>query len=253
MSGVDVTEIVLLVILTVTSTVLLGTLSATIVKAFRVRPVRPMRFVARRGARNLGGLLAPERPERWLAVRSSTMVNVQQALGLANPVPCSWSEGLARLSQRGLFISPAVGEWIIVAGPGLPDPADDIDALYRFLIKLAEDFGSVQFFAANPALNHHAWVRIENGRVYRAYAWAGSTLWNEGDLTAAERELEVKLYDYFEQPLPFPFSARDSHHANADKVGQIAARWSVDPLAATPVNPRAGLGIVGHLTHLRFG
>jgi hypothetical protein len=103
----------------------------------------------------------------------------------------------------------------------------------------------VQYFCANRVLSHHAWVRIENARVYRAYAWAGETLWNEGDRTAAENELELKCYEYGDSPLPFPFAARDSHVANTDKVLPLAAKWSVDPLAV--INQRAAVGIAGEL------
>jgi hypothetical protein len=90
-------------------------------------------------------------------------------------------------------------------------------------------------------------VRIENNRVYRAYAWAGETLWNQGDLTAAERELDLKCYEYGAAPLPFPFTARDCNVANTDKVMQLAARWSIDPMVVNSQNLKATLGIAGDL------
>jgi hypothetical protein len=187
-----------------------------------------------------------DRPNRWLAVRCSSLLKVQTVLGLNNPTPCPLLEGFTRLHERKLFISPPVKGWIVVVGNCLPDAADDVDKLYHFLMKVARSLGSVQYFSANRVLNHHAWVRIENERVYRAYAWAGETLWNEGDHTAAESELEVKCYDYGDTPLPFPFTARDSHVANTDKVMQLAAKWSVDPMAVT--NQKAGLGIAGEIS-----
>jgi hypothetical protein len=187
-----------------------------------------------------------DRPGRWMAVRCSNILKVQTALRLHNPTPCPLHEGFAHLHERKLFISPPVKGWIVVVGNSLPDPADDVDKLYHFLMRTARELGSVQYFNTNRVLNHHAWVRIENERVYRAYAWAGETLWNEGDRTAAERELELKAYDYGDAPLPFPFTARDSHAANNDKVMQLAAKWSVDPMAIT--NQKAALGIAGELS-----
>lgn len=187
-----------------------------------------------------------DRPNRWLAVKCSNILKVQTALALNNPTPCPLHEGFARLNDRKLFISPPVKGWILVVGNSLPDAADDVDKLYHFLMRVARELGSIQYFSANRVLNHHAWVRIENERVYRAYAWAGETLWDEGTRTAAENELELKCYAYGDAPLPFPFTARDSHVANTDKVMQLAARWSVDPLSVTL--QKAALGIAGELS-----
>lgn len=132
-------------------------------------------------------------------------------------------------------------------GNSLPDITDDIDKLYIFLMKVAHEVGSIQYFSANRVLNHHAWVRIENDRIYRAYAWAGETLWNQGDFTAAERELDLRCYEYGSAPLPFPFTARDANMANTDKVMQLASRWSIDPMAINSQNLKATLGIAGDL------
>lgn len=186
-----------------------------------------------------------ERPTRWLAIRCPSILKVQSALGLNNPTPCPLHEGVARLDEHKLFVSPPVNGWILVMGNALPDASDDPDKLFHFLMKAARELGSVQYFCANRVLSHHAWVRIENERVYRAYAWAGETLWNDGDRTAAENELELKCYEYGDAPLPFPFTARDSHVANTDKVLQLASKWSVDPLAV--INQRAAVGIAGEL------
>ncbi len=188
-----------------------------------------------------------DRPSRWLAVRCSNIVKVQNALHLHNPTPCSLTEGFSKLSERKLFVSPPVKGWILIVGNGLPDAGEDVDKLYHFLMKIANELGSVQYFSANRVVNHHSWVRIENNRVYRAYAWAGETLWNQGDSTAAERELGLKCYEYGASPLPFPFSARDTNVANTDKVIQLAARWSIDPMAVNSHNLKASLGIAGDL------
>lgn len=188
-----------------------------------------------------------DRPNRWLAIKCSNLHKVQAALRLNNPQPCPLSEGFSRLGDDKLFISPPVKGWVIVVGNSLPDMSDDIDKLYHFLMKAAGELGSIQYFSANRALSHHAWVRIENNRVYRAYAWGGETLWNQGERTAAEQELELKSYDYGAAPLPYPFAARDSHVANTEKVMQLAARWSIDPLAVNREALRPSFGIAGEL------
>src|SRR4051812_40434366 len=43
---------------------------------------------------------------RWLVVKNSHPQAVQAALGLHNPTPCSWGEGISRLTSGKLFVSP---------------------------------------------------------------------------------------------------------------------------------------------------
>jgi hypothetical protein len=184
-----------------------------------------------------------DRPSRWLAIKTNDIAKVQHALGLHNPTPCSVSEGVAKTGDRKLFVSPPIDGWVLVVGQGLPDPADDIDRVYHFVMRLSNAMGAVQFFCSNRVLNHHAWIRAENNRIYRAYAWAGETLWNEGEVTAAERELSLRCFDYGEAPSIFPFSAREAHFANAEKVPLLASRWSLDPTAIVQLgyNPHSGI------------
>jgi hypothetical protein len=184
-------------------------------------------------------------PDRWLAVRAGNAARVQAALHLNQPTPCSWEEGLSEAREDKLFISPSITGWVLVVGPGLPGPFEDVDRCFHFLLGLSRKLGQVQFFSANRVLNQHAWVLLERGRVYRAYAWGGETLWNQGQLTAAEKELDLRCFDYAsEQNL---FSLKEELAANAERVGQLAARWSLDPAAVCP-GTGLGRGIVGELS-----
>src|SRR5438552_17677826 len=131
-------------------------------------------------------------PNRWLAVQSNNPQAVQKALGLHNPTPCSWIEGMARVSDQKLFVSPPVNGWVLVVGSLLPDSSEDVDACFRFLHRLSRELGEVQFFGFNLAVSHHACARFENGRVLRGYAWAGEARWNEGPKTRDGRELGVE-------------------------------------------------------------
>src|SRR5262249_48130498 len=193
-------------------------------------------------------LLPPDNPSRWLAIRSSNPVAVQNALRLHNAKPCSWGEGLAQLSEHTLFISPPIEGWLLVMGPGLPDPSEDIDECYHFILKLSRELGHVQFFSLNRAVNHHAWVRAERDRVVRAYAWADETLWNQGKLSSAEIDLELKCFAYGENPESL---ACNSHQANADKVTFLAARWSLDPTSVAERRLSSALGIAGDLIQFK--
>jgi hypothetical protein len=151
---------------------------------------------------------------------------VQSALGLQHARPCSWSRGIA--GDEPWFIAPPVQGWILVSGSGLPDPDDDVDVCYRFLTRLSRLAGPVQYFSANRVLNHHAWAWLRNGRVLRAYAWAGSTLWQQGAMTSAETELNMKCLDYADPAEAAPPGSEPAA-ANTMKVPLLAARWSFDP------------------------
>ena len=167
------------------------------------------------------------RPACWLAIKSRNLLTVQSALGLHNPKPCSWTEGLA--GEQKLFIAPPVNGWILVIGSGLTDPSEDVDACFRFVVDLRRKLGQVQFFSASRILNHHAWVKAEAGRVLRAYAWAGKTLWNQGPLTGAEKQLNLVCFDYAQSADRPSFGQPDVLAANTDKLPLLAARWSLDP------------------------
>jgi hypothetical protein len=166
-------------------------------------------------------------PGCWLAVKSRSTFAVQRALGLHNPKPCSWMQGLA--GEEKLFIAPPVKGWVLIMGCGLPDPGDDIDVCFRFLLHLSRRLGQVQFFSASRILHHHAWVMADSGRIVRAYAWAGRTQWIQGARTPAENDLGLKCFDYFEPQDPPSFGQPDLACLNVEKLPLLAARWSIDP------------------------
>jgi hypothetical protein len=170
-----------------------------------------------------------KRPSCWLAIKNKNLLAVQHALSLHNPKPCSWAEGLSGNGEQRLFISPPISGWILVIGSALPDPADDVDVCFRFLVDLSRKLGHVQFFSANTMLNHHAWAQVEGGHVLRAYAWSGKTLWNQGRTTQSETDLGMKCYGYTETPETLPFASNEPGANNSDRVHFLAARWSVDP------------------------
>lgn len=190
-------------------------------------------------------------PSRWLAIRSQNPQAVQSALGLLKPRPCSWEEGLSAAQERKLFISPSIDGWILVVGSGLPEPAHDVDKCFHFISALSRKLGAVQFFSVNRVVQSHSWVQADRGHIQRAYAWASTTLWNQGRMTKAEMDLRLKCFDYgdgddrnlFDQPDPAAF--------NAERVPHLAARWSVDPGSIRARLPRELQGIAGELSRSR--
>ena len=68
-------------------------------------------------------LRTPIRPTTWLAVRSLEPETVRAALP----------------DKDAFSISPRVNGWVIVIGPGLPDPGEDVDACHLFLTALSRE------------------------------------------------------------------------------------------------------------------
>jgi hypothetical protein len=188
-------------------------------------------------------------PSRWLAIRGSNPRAVQEALGLHHTTPCSWEEGLVEAQDHKLFVSPSVAGWILVIGSNLPEPEDDVDKLYHFLMRVSRKLGHVQYFHVNRACNHHAWVMVEQGRVFRAYACAGEILWNQGQVTGAERQLALRCFDY---GMTIDFSERDILQANTEKLSLLASRWSVDPNSIDESQLKTDQGIAGELSPSTF-
>jgi hypothetical protein len=153
------------------------------------------------------------RPASWLAIRPATPEAIRAVL----PEPEEFS------------ISPRVQGWVIVTGPGLPDPGDDVDACFLFLTAVSRQLGQVQFFHAEKFSGHHAWARLADGCVTRAYAWTGETVWNQGAKTLAEAAVDIKCFDYHEDSEKAFGLVNQSMAANVDKIPALAARWSLDP------------------------
>ncbi|HEV2210301.1 MAG TPA: hypothetical protein VG167_16105 [Verrucomicrobiae bacterium] len=187
------------------------------------------------------------RPPCWIAVRSRNLLAVQAALGLQHAKPCSWIEALA--GDEKLFLAPPVKGWVLVMGSNLPEPGDEVDVCFRFVLELSRKLGQVQFFSASRILHHHAWVKADGGKIVRAYAWAGRTVWNQGALTAAERELDLKCFGYTEAAERISFNQPEPVALNVDKVPLLAARWSLDPARIDAGFLQSESGVAGEPSH----
>lgn len=171
-------------------------------------------------------------PGRWMAIRSSNTVHVKASLGVSAGA-IAWSEALSRAREDRLFVSAPVDGWTLVIGEALPDPAQDVDALYRFLVGASRETGEVQFFSIDRVLGFHAWARLREGRVVRGYAWAGSTEWNEGRPTLDERVLGLRCRDYGDVADPWVPGQTSQELENSERVPLLARRWGISLAAAT--------------------
>jgi hypothetical protein len=191
-------------------------------------PLAPLTGARRRA-------LALPSPNRWLVVRTTNTAFLREQLGLADAETISWSAALSRCSERALFVSPPIDGWSLVVGGDLPDAAADVDVAFRFLMELSAMVGEVHFYSADRVLNAHTWVRIHEGRVVRAYAWAGETLWNEGRPTLDELLLGLRCREYGEQAETVRYGETPPEQHNAERVVLLARRWSIDPIVASEI------------------
>ena len=212
-------------------------------------PVRIPALVNRPVA-NLAHPLPPV-PGRWLAISGSNLAAVQRALGIDHATPCTWSEGLAVAGQQMVFLTPPIQGWILVFGAALPDPAKDVDRCFVRLTALSQELGQVQFFSSHLDPRQHAWAMLERGRVVRAYAWAGRTLWNQGAMTPAERECGLTCLDYgAEDDSSIGLNVTRMIH-NAEHVAELAGRWGINPAAVAARLWRDGQGIAGEISRTK--
>lgn len=170
-------------------------------------------------------------PLHWVAVQGVSTESIVNALNLQNLNECTWTEGLVDTGQKSVFISPRIGNWTLIMGDSLPDPANDIDQCFHFLSDLSNELGHVQYFSANRALGYHGWAKFYQGKSIRAYAWAGQTVWNQGEMSSAELKLGATCHQYLEDEDLSWQEQMDISANNIELIPALAARWSIDPSA----------------------
>ena len=201
-------------------------------------------------ARSVRQRLVPSvfsRPRTWLSVRSRNPEDVARSMGLGDLYPCACAEALADPNTERLFVSPPVNGWVVVMGWQLPDPGEDIDACYRFLADMSERLGHVQYFHGNPALGHHAWAKLIERKVIRAYAWTGETAWNQGKPTIGEEKTDMCCFDYLAAGNEESYQQWEIVGANVDRLPMLASIWSVAPVVFSDPVMRMKQGWVGRL------
>jgi len=195
--------------------------------------------------------LAPllmSRPRTWLAIKSRNPEDVARSIGLKDPQPCVSGNALSKLEQDHLFVSPPVNGWVIVVGDRLPNPESDIDRCFRFLAETSDRVGHVQYFHGNPTLGHHAWAKVIEREVARAYVWTGETTWNQGSTTIAEEKSGMQCFDYFaNEDEGSAYKLWETVRQNVEQLPLLASIWSVDPVALEEDAFRAKPGWVGRM------
>jgi len=169
----------------------------------------------------------------WFAIKSTNMEEVVKEIGLKFPVPCNWKSGIAAAYEGSIFVSPAIGDWILMVGQGLPtlDDADRQNKTDALLVKLSQRFGETQHFGTHRVVEFHTWAKAVGGKSVRKYAYLGERgekLYIVGEMTEEERAAGIiDSQDFF---------------PNESHVMKVAERWSLDPSELSPKNAEKGVG-----------
>lgn len=174
----------------------------------------------------------------WITVRSETIQEVVNSLELRHPRPANWQEGIdCAYRLQGVFVAPPLNGWIAVVGFGPQTFAghDSVSAAKRRIESASKVFRASCSFATHRVTEYHHWMRADEGRVTRCFAYLGErgeVLSNEGPITTAEQALTYgKLPPEQWQP-------------DEDDVMKIASAWSYDPSKLTFSSGPAALGVI---------
>ena len=251
--GEDIVPVLLLFLLTMTvSAIVCAFLALRCLQNRRSSAIDIRRPVARGRLQSEANWFVLDPPRCWAAIRSRNLGAVQDALGLSNATACCWTEGIAEaMSGNRFFVSPPVNGWILVFGPHLPTPSEDVDQCFRFVMNLSVALGEAQYFCANSINGEHAWARAIHGNIIRGYAWHGETLWNQGEFSNAERKTGMAVFPYGESPEVSLLDSPNLYQRNVERIFRLAGRWSVNPIRASQAEI-AALGISGDVSRSRI-
>ncbi len=179
----------------------------------------------------------------WLTVRSESIQQVVESFGVLRPKPANWQEGIDWAYQlKGVFVAPPLDGWIAVVGfcpEDFVNPHPDPLSIDTRRIKSASKLFHVSCsFATHRVTEYHHWIRAEEGRVTRCFAYLGErgeVLCNDGAVTPGE------------QTLSFAKLPPDQWQPDQSDVMHVARVWSYDPSKLTSSSGRASLGVIGTL------
>ena len=205
----------------------------------------------------------PDKPEgfgyknAWLAVKADDPQAVARVLELEDLQPANWRTGLAAAYDHydtHVFVTPSVSGWVLVVGMALPDSGEPgwADKCTPLLEKLGRKYDPAFYFGTHRVAEYHAWARVDQGRITRAYAYSGDkgiTIWNEGPQTKAERDLHL---DFFADDAPPGqsheyYDRKDLRYPQEDDVINLAGAWSINPARLEDMNLPPSSGFVARV------
>lgn len=186
----------------------------------------------------------------WLAIPTTDTAKVIKALGLVAPRPANWASGLGSTygQTETVFVSPPVQGWTFVVGHSLPMFADREDQTksLRVFQDLGAVFPTLYGFGTHRVVSYNAWVKVTEGKIARAYAYAdGTTLYETGAKTPEETKLGFAFFDERSDAAKADgyFDRTDLRFSTEEDVVKLAAAWTLDPLSLG-TRTETGVGFV---------
>lgn len=193
----------------------------------------------------------------WLAIRTEDPSVLAEVLGLRDLKPANWRTGLNSSYERHethVFVTPPVEGWVFVVGIALPDTGDSSrpDRCTPILEALGKKYEHVYFFGTHRVVDFHAWARVDNGLVSRAYAYLGEqgvTIWDKGEKT--KEEVALKFNFLADEPTELQrkeYRERGEHTSPKEEdVIKIAEAWTMNPLRIDEMDLPPSVGLVGRV------
>jgi hypothetical protein len=186
----------------------------------------------------------------WFAIKTNDHKKLEEILGIKNIKKTNWETGIEHSHEKGVFITPNIGEWIIVTGCSLPsaDSKINIEQIVAILNTLSNEFGDAHYFCTHRVVELHAWVKSINGQIQRVYSYVGESGENiviKGNPTTIEKQYllintfspESKRNDYYDN--------EDLVYPDEELVMKIAENWSVNPTTIDNRTDIKGSGSIG--------
>lgn len=169
----------------------------------------------------------------WIAVKSSDINAVHQALGLENCQQGNLGD-LDESINTFIFPSQVKSGWIIVIHQWEPRGSSEkyLDAIEQVLISLSQRFGNAQSFSSyEDHIVYVHWILAQNGELMRSFARASETSLARdfGEVTEEEQFIDWTDDDLF---------------PGMQEAIKIAKQWSVEPIYTD--HPGELVGVVGH-------
>lgn len=193
----------------------------------------------------------------WIAVRGGTVERICKVLGLTDPVPTMWADGMEVVGGNheacpaewpelaGVFMTPLIRGWRLAvghyvgAGP-LSHTEDDTRTSWRRVAgwcqQLSQEFGEAHAFTDQAQLDWYSWILARDGSILRQVVFDdGEFLSEKGQASGMEARLIARFK---------PDELRSRWQPDVGDVPRIAGESSVDPSRIGPRTRTTSQGYV---------
>lgn len=173
----------------------------------------------------------------WFAIPTRDSAKVITAFALKDTMRANWASGVQAVydDTTRVFVTPPVDGWTLVLGLGFPsfDSAERTREFLGLIDKISTSFPEFYYFGTHRVVEFQSWVKVEGGKIQRAYAYLGErgeTLYESGKKTDEEMALGFAFFDERspEAESEEYFERTDLRFPDEEDVMNIAAAWTID-------------------------